>query len=185
MLANKKHKLSCKVWIEYKDKPLIGKGGAEILEAVNKESSISKAAKNLGMSYRYVWNYLKEIQETLENPILETYKGGKSGGGGAKLTDLGINLLAEYKQVERYMDKFLLSSGKLEVKGVKLSARNRFKGKVVSVEKGVITAKVKIEVKMPVTVTAVITKDAVEDLDIKVGDEVEAIVKSTEVIIAK
>jgi molybdopterin-binding protein len=38
---------------------------------------------------------------------------------------------------------------------------------------------------MPVTVTAVITKDAVEDLDIKVGDEVEAIVKSTEVIIAK
>jgi molybdopterin-binding protein len=31
---------------------------------------------------------------------------------------------------------------------------------------------------MPVTVTAVITKDAVEDLDIKVGDEVEAIVKS-------
>ena len=71
------------------------------------------------------------------------------------------------------------------VKGVKLSARNRFKGKVVSVEKGVITAKVKVEVKMPVTVTAVITKDAVEDLDIKVGDEVEAIVKSTEVIIAK
>ena len=38
---------------------------------------------------------------------------------------------------------------------------------------------------MPVTVTAVFTKDAVEDLDIKVGDEVEAIVKSTEVMIAK
>jgi molybdopterin-binding protein len=71
------------------------------------------------------------------------------------------------------------------VKGLKLSARNRFKGKVIAVEKGVITAKVKVEVKMPVTVTAVITKEAVEDLDIKVGDEVEAIVKSTEVMIAK
>ena len=92
MLSDKKHKLSCKVWLEYKDKPLIGKGGAEILEAVDKESSISKAAETLGMSYRYVWNYLQEIQETLEQPIVETYKGGKAGGGGAKLTDLGQKL---------------------------------------------------------------------------------------------
>ena len=68
---------------------------------------------------------------------------------------------------------------------MKLSARNQFKGKVVSVEKGVITAKVKIEVEMPVTVTAVITKDSTEELDLKVGDEVVAIVKSTEVMIAK
>ena len=59
------------------------------------------------------------------------------------------------------------------------------KEKSVAVEKGVITAKVKVEVKMPVTVTAVITKEAVEDLDIKVGDEVTAIVKSTEIMIAK
>jgi molybdate transport system regulatory protein len=185
MLADKKHKLSCKVWLEFKDKPLIGKGGAEILEAVDKESSISKAAETLDMSYRYVWNYLQDIQKTLEQPIVETYKGGKEGGGGAKLTDLGKNLLVEYKQVESYLGNVLSNSGSLEVKALKLSARNRFKGKVVAVEKGVITAKVKVEVKVPVTVTAVITKDAVEDLDIKVGDEVEAIVKSTEVMIAK
>jgi molybdopterin-binding protein len=68
---------------------------------------------------------------------------------------------------------------------LKLSARNQLKGKIVAVEKGVITAKVTVEVKMPVTVTAVITKDAVEELDLKVGDEVTAIVKSTEVMIAK
>jgi molybdate transport system regulatory protein len=185
MLANKKHKPSCKVWIEYKDKPLIGKGGAEILEAIDKKNSISKAAETLGMSYRYVWNYLHDIQKTLEEPIVETFKGGKSGGGGARLTDIGRSLLEEYKQVESYLGKVLSDSGSLEVKGLKLSARNRFKGKVLSVEKGVITAKVKVEVKVPVTITAVITKEAVEDLDIKVGDEVEAIIKSTEVMIAK
>jgi molybdopterin-binding protein len=73
----------------------------------------------------------------------------------------------------------LFKSKVLEVKGLKLSARNNFKGKVIAVEKGIITAKVIIEV------TAVITKEAVEDLDLKVGDEVTAIVKSTEVIIGK
>ena len=185
MLSNKKHTLSCKAWIEYKGKPLIGKGGAEILEAINKESSISKAAETLGMSYRYVWNYIQEIQGVMEEQIVETYKGGKSGGGGAKLTDLGRSLLGEYRQAEIYLDKFLSNPRSLEVKCLKLSARNQFKGKVVAVEKGVITAKVKVEIKMPVTVTAVITKEAVEDLDIKVGDEVTAIVKSTEIMIAK
>ena len=185
MLGNKKHKLSCKVWIEYKDQPLIGKGGAEILDAIDKENSISKAAETLGMSYRYVWNYLHDIQKTLEEPIVETFKGGQYGGGGAKLTDLGRSLLAEYNQVENYLNNVLSDSGRSEVKGLKLSARNQFKGKVVAVEKGIITAKVKVEVKVPVTVTAVITKEAVEDLDLKVGDEVEAIVKSTEIMIAK
>ena len=185
MLTNKNHKLSCKVWIEHQGKPLIGKGGAEILEAIDKENSISKAAETLGMSYRYVWNYLQEIQQALGEQIIDTYKGGKSGGGGAKLTDLGRSLLGEYKQVESYLGRVLSSQSGLEVSGLKLSARNQFKGKVVAVEKGVITAKVKVEVKVPVTVTAVITKEAVEDLDIKVGDEVSAIVKSTEIMIAK
>ena len=185
MLTNKKHKLSCKVWIEYKDKPLIGKGGAEILEAIDKENSISKAAETLGMSYRYVWNYIRDIQKTLEEPIVKTFKGGKSGGGGANLTALGRSLLGEYKQVESYLSKVLSDSGSLEVKGLKLSARNQFKGKVVAVEKGVIIGKVKVEIKMPVTITAVITKEAIEELDIKVGDEVTAIVKSTEIMIAK
>jgi molybdate transport system regulatory protein len=185
MLSNKKHTFSCKAWIEYKGKPLIGKGGAEILEAIEKENSISKAAETLEMSYRYVWNYIQEIQTVMEAQIVETYKGGKSGGGGAKLTDLGRSLLSEYRQIEIYLDKIFFGQGSLEVKSLKLSARNQFKGKVVAVEKGVITGKVKVEIKMPVTITAVITKEAIEELDIKVGDEVSAIVKSTEIMIAK
>ena len=68
---------------------------------------------------------------------------------------------------------------------MKLSARNQFKGKIVAIEKGVITAKVKVEVRVPIIITAVITKDSVEDLILKEGDEVLAIVKSTEVMIAK
>jgi molybdate transport system regulatory protein len=185
MLLDKKHTLACKVWIKYNGENLIGKGGAEILDAINKEQSLSKAAKTLGMSYRYVWNYIRDIQKVMEQPIVETYKGGKSGGGGATLTEAGKSLLNEYRQVENYVSSVVFSQDVLEVKSLKLSARNQFSGKIVNVEKGVITAKVKVEVKVPLTVTAVITKEAVEDLDLKVGDEVKAIVKSTEIMIAK
>jgi molybdate transport system regulatory protein len=185
MQSNKKHKLSCKAWLEYNGKPLIGKGGAEILSAIGKEHSISKAAEKLGMSYRYVWNYIHEVQQALKEPVVETFKGGKEGGGGAELTELGKSLVEEYNAAEDYLSLVLSDRGKLEVKGLKLSARNQFKGKIVNIEKGVITAKVKVEVTVPVTITAVITKDAVDDLNLKLGDEVAAIVKSTEVMIAK
>lgn len=68
---------------------------------------------------------------------------------------------------------------------MKLSARNRLKGKVKSVEKGIITSNVKIEIATPVTITAVITKEAAEELNLKAGDIVEAMIKATEVIVAK
>jgi molybdate transport system regulatory protein len=99
-MAKNKRKLSYKIWLEYEGKPLLGKGGAQILEQIEKEKSISKAAEKLGMSYRYVWSYLQRIKKTVGEPVVETFRGGKSGGGGAKLTKYGRSLLEEYKRAE-------------------------------------------------------------------------------------
>ena len=185
MLTQKKHKLSCKIWIEYKGKPVIGKGGAEILQQIKKERSISKAAEKLGMSYRYVWNYLQKIEKALGEPVVETYRGGKSGGGGAELTKLGKSLLDEYRCMEGYMGEVLSDEEYWEAVGLKISARNRLKGRVKAVEKDGVTAKIKVEITVPTVVTALISKEATEELNIKVGDEVEAVIKATEVMIAK
>lgn len=185
MVTQDRHKPTAKVWLEYKGKPLVGKGGALILEAIGKEQSISKAAKRAGMSYRYVWNYLADLKKALGKPAVETFKGGKKGGGGAKLTLLGETLLKEYRRVEDYVGEVLGDTEYWEAACLKISARNRLKGTVKSVEKGDIIAKVKIEVTEPVMVTALISKEAVDDLRIKVGDKVEAVVKATEVMVAK
>ena len=185
MLTKKEHKPSGKIWIEHEGKPILGKGGADILREIEAQKSLSKAAEKLGMSYRYLWSYVKKTGNALGEEVVETYKGGKTGGGGAKLTEVGKALLDEYTRLEGCLSEFLACSTGVEVRGLKLSARNQLKGKIVAVEKGVITAKVKVEIKVPAVVTAVITKEAVEDLGLKVGDEVQAIVKSTEIIIGK
>jgi len=185
MLTHKKHRPSCKIWIEYEGKPVLGKGGAQILEQIEKEESISKAAEKLGMSYRYVWSYLQKIEKALGEPVIETYRGGKSGGGGAKLTMLGKSLLDEYRRVEDYLGEVLSDAEYWEAVGLKISARNRLKGKVLAVEKEAVTAKIKVEITVPTVVTALISREAVEELNIKVGDEVEAVIKATEVMIAK
>jgi molybdate transport system regulatory protein len=71
------------------------------------------------------------------------------------------------------------------VVSVKISARNRLKGKVASVEKDGLMAKIKVEVTAPASITSLISREAAEDLGIKVGDQVEAVIKATEVMIAK
>jgi len=185
MSTQRKHKLTAKVWIEYKGQPLLGRGGAEILEAISKEESISKAAKKIGMSYRYVWNYVAKMEEALKKPVVETYKGGRAGGGGARLTEISRSLLKEYKRVEDYVGEILGDEEYWEAAGLKISARNRLKGVVRGVEKGDVIAKVKIEISAPVVVTALISREAVDDLNIKTGDSVEAVIKATEVMIAK
>ena len=68
---------------------------------------------------------------------------------------------------------------------MKLSARNQLNGKIVGVELGAVMANVKIEVSEPGVITAVITKESVEKLGLAEGDDVAAIIKSTEVIIGK
>jgi molybdate transport repressor ModE-like protein len=61
------------------------------------------------MSYRYVWNYLEEVRKTAGEPAVETFKGGKSGGGGARLTELGMYLLSEYNRIDDRLKVFLSS----------------------------------------------------------------------------
>src|SRR3990170_2321096 len=185
MTSPKKHKTTAKVWLEFKGEPLLGKGGADILNAIRREQSISRAARKADMSYRYVWNYLAKLQKALDEPIVETHKGGTKGGGGAKLTNLGEALLKEYKRVEAYVGEVLEDKEYWVAAGLKISARNRLKGTVKSVEKGDIIAKVKLEVKTPAVITALISREAVDDLKIKAGDNVEAVIKATEIMIAK
>ncbi len=185
MLTHERRKPLCKVWLEYGGKPILGKGGAEILEAVKEGGSISKAAKKTGMSYRYVWNYLAKMEKVLQEPIVETHRGGRSGGGGAKLTELRESLLEEYRRVEGYLGEILGDEEYWEAVGLKISARNRLRGVVKEVEKGMVTAKVRLEIEAPVVVTAIISREAVEELDIKPGDKAEAVIKATEVMVAK
>ncbi len=67
---------------------------------------------------------------------------------------------------------------------MKLSARNQLKGKILKVDEGLITAKVVLDLGNGNVISAIISKDAIDDLSLKPGDEAYAIIKSTEVIIA-
>ena len=68
---------------------------------------------------------------------------------------------------------------------MKLSARNQIKRKVLEVRRGQTTAHVRVDIGNGVIVTSSITNEAVDDLGLKAGDEVVAIIKASDVMVGK
>jgi molybdopterin-binding protein len=68
---------------------------------------------------------------------------------------------------------------------MKLSTRNQIKGEVLEVVKGEVAAKVKIDIGNGNVITSTITVDAVNDLKLKKGDKVIALIKASSVMIGK
>jgi molybdopterin-binding protein len=66
---------------------------------------------------------------------------------------------------------------------MKISARNRLKGRVVEVRKGQTTAHVRIDV-YGIIITAAITNEAVDELGLREGQDAYAVVKASDVMVA-
>jgi molybdate transport system regulatory protein len=78
----------------------IGPGKVALLEAIAESGSISAAARKLGMSYRRAWILVDETNRCLLEPAVHTIAGGKRGGGAA-LTDTGMEFVRRYRALER------------------------------------------------------------------------------------
>lgn len=68
---------------------------------------------------------------------------------------------------------------------MQLSARNVLKGKVIDIKKGAVAAQVKIETAGGDVVTSVITVEALDALGLAIGDPASAVIKASDVLIAR
>ena len=68
---------------------------------------------------------------------------------------------------------------------MKISARNQLKGKIASIDRGAVMAKVVLDIGGGNHLVAAILVDSVDELGLKVGEQAAAVIKATEVMIAK
>lgn len=84
----------------------LGPGKADLLEEVGRSGSISEAARSMKMSYRRAWLLIDAMNRDFQGPLVETTRGG-SGGGGARLTQLGHEVLTRYRKMEKKAERAL------------------------------------------------------------------------------
>jgi molybdate transport system regulatory protein len=77
----------------------IGPGKADLLQAIARTGSISAAAREMKMSYRRAWLLVEAMNAAFRQPLVETLTGGE-GGGGARVTKLGEEVLRRYRTME-------------------------------------------------------------------------------------
>jgi len=77
-------------------KSLMGEGRARLLRQIKSSSSLSKAAKQMGMSYRHAWGIVHRMEELYGQKIVQSIRGGAERGQSV-LTDAGETLLGEFE----------------------------------------------------------------------------------------
>ncbi len=170
--------------LEDRRRTVLDEVDALLLRRISETDSLTKAAKLLGISYRNAWDRIKRIESGSGKKILESRAGGASGGS-SRMTPEGLALFKEFRRVRKYLFDALDDRASAGNVGYKLSARNRISAKITGIEKGDVAFLVRMESASPVALTSIISKEAVEDLGLQEGDDVEAIIKSTEVMVGK
>jgi len=75
----------------------LGPGKIDLLEAIARQGSLTKAAAELGMSYRYAWLLIDDLKSSFTEPVTAATVGGKRGGG-VELTPFGRDLVRRYRR---------------------------------------------------------------------------------------
>jgi len=100
------YKIKSRIWIEADGDILLGEGRVTLLNAIESTGSLSKAAKNLKMSYKKAWSLLDMMNKRSEFPITSATIGGK-GGGGVQLTAYGKRLIHTFETINENCWNFL------------------------------------------------------------------------------
>lgn len=95
-----------KLWIEVNGEPVFGKGRRLLLAAIGKYGSINQAAKEINISYRKAWSYIKVMEDRLGIKLVERQTGGKNGGG-AILSHEAMTFLRQYEELEKDIESIV------------------------------------------------------------------------------
>lgn len=95
------------LWIETGDgSHFVGPGPIELLERIASTGSISKAAAEMGMSYKKSWMLINNLNANTDKPIVILQAGGDKGGGSV-VTDAGWELIHYHRELRKRFAAFL------------------------------------------------------------------------------
>ena len=198
ILEQTRHHLLGKLHVDTEFGAFLGDTRIRLLEAIDKHGSISQAAKAIPLSYKAAWDAIDIMNNLADHPLVVRSTGGRHGGG-TTLTDYGRKVIALYRALEAEyqaaLDRLIatLNDDKagnfkqfrqlLKRLSVKTSARNQFAGTIVGLLEGDVAFEVRLRLDAENEIVAIITRESAENLGLRIGMEINALVKSSSVLL--
>lgn len=190
---NKGIELNGSIWMTAGGENLGGRGRIELLTKVVEYGSITQAAKAMGMSYKAAWDAIDTMNNLAGEPLVARLVGGK-GGGGTSLTRRGQQLVDNFHVIDQEHRRFIQQLGQqaaglaedyflIRKLGMKTSARNQFQGKVTRITPGAVNDEIELEVAGAQKIVATVTRESTNELELKVGVDAFALIKSSSIIV--
>lgn len=167
----------------------------ELLKAIQHCGSISKAAKEVGISYKTAWDRIDAMNNMSPEPLVLRASGGAKGGG-TQLTDIGQSIIEGFELLIAEHRAFI------ERLGCKLhslqdianfvhndhfhtSARNQFHGTVSRIALGAVNCEVELDIGAQQPIIAIVSKESLAQLDLKTQQSCRAIVSDSAILLSK
>lgn len=192
------HRLRGKLEVDTEFGTFLGDTRIRLLEAIERRGSISQAAKEVPLSYKAAWDAVDAMNNLADQPLVIRATGGRHGGG-TQLTDYGRKVVALYRALEAEyqaaLDRLAATMNDdqagdfqqfrqlLKRMSMKTSARNQFAGTVCGLREGDVDFEVRLKLDADNELVAVITRESAETLDLRIGMELYALVKSSSVLL--
>jgi molybdate transport system regulatory protein len=176
------------LWLSLGGEAFLAGNRLALLEQIAATGSITKAGKAVGISYRTAWDAVDRLNADSDQPLVERNAGGRQGGG-TRLTAHGRALLEMYRAYReehgrflgnlrkniRDFDRFRLLARRMSLK---VSARNQLWGRVESIRKNGLKARIALRLGKSEIVQAEITRAGLEALGLEPGDEAYGLIKA-------
>lgn len=197
-MEKNRHRFKGRLEVDTECGTFLGDTRIRLLEAIAAHGSISQAAKAVPLSYKAAWDAIDAMNNLADAPLVIRTAGGKQGGG-TRLTEYGERVVALYRALEAEYQAALerlaasLNEGEassfaqfralLQRLSMQTSARNQFAGCIVGLKAAEVDYEVRLKLDDANELVAVITRESAERLELAMGMQVHALVKSSSVLL--
>lgn len=164
-----------------------------LLMAIADLGSISAAARHVGITYKAAWDAVDAMNNLAGTALVDVQHGGR-GGGGARLSAEGSQVIRDLSRLQHLQSAFMAqvkADGNLDRSlammrrlNMRSSARNVLLGTVDSVRDGGVNTEVNLRLSGGDTLHAIVTRESAHELALVPGREVQAIIKASWIILA-
>ena len=175
-----------KLWLKSENSTFDAKR-IKLLEKIDETGSMSKAAKEVGISYKAAWDAIDKMNNLADEPLVMKVAGGRKGGG-STLTPYARELIVAFYDLVEAQDRTLEMIENQNRTGMSFflaSTKNLFSCHVHSIVSGEVNATIGLKLRGEDILAAVITRDSVKRLDLEAGDRVYALVNESVISLLK